>query len=111
MEPPSPSNSCNKHASVYKNGSIIVCGGHGASSTLCYSNKLGTATWEDFPPLSVHRERFSMTAVGDSIVVVGGFKAAHDVEVFNDGKWKSGPQLVEGHSLIHHCAVGYVNAF
>ena len=104
--PPPPITSCARPASVYRNGSIILCGGPGIGTTPCYSHTLGTSTWEDFPPLSVHRERFSMTTVGDKIVVVGGFKSGCDIEIYKDEKWAVGPELQEYNGIIHHCAVG-----
>ena len=104
--PSTPISSCAKPASVFINGSIILCGGEGRNTTPCYSHKLGTTTWEAFPHLSVHRDRFTLSAVGDAIVVVGGFKSGSDVEIFKDGAWTAGPNLRTGHGTIHHCAVG-----
>jgi len=108
--PESPLNSCTKPSSVYHKQSIVLCGGGDANvSTPCFSHKLGTATWESMPSLNEHRERFTMNVVGDKIAVIGGFKSGTDVEVFDQGAWKPGPDLTANHGLVHHCSVSYGN--
>jgi len=48
-----------------------------------------------------------MTALDDAIVVVGGFKAVADTEVYRNGSWQPGPVFEKSKTLIHHCSVRY----
>merc|ERR1719447_2400868 len=109
--PGSPVPTCTKPAGVFYNGSVVMCGGvKDGQGTPCYTNEIGTHEWKKFCPLKENRERFTMTAVESShaLVVVGGFKAGKDVEIYKDGKWQNGPELRE-QGLVHHCSVQYNN--
>merc|ERR1719167_27425 len=109
--PGSPVPTCTKPAGVFYNGSVVMCGGgKDGQGTPCYTNEIGTHEWKKFCPLKENRERFTMTAVESSnaLVVVGGFKAGKDVEIYKDGKWQYGPELRE-QGLVHHCSVQYNN--
>jgi len=105
--PDSPIIGCNKPASVYFQNSIVMCSGDETNFTACYQYLPGSQDWLSFPSIPQHRERFTMTALDEMIVVVGGFKAVTDTEVYRDGAWSSGPMFDETKTLIHHCSARY----
>jgi len=106
--PPSPLRTCGRPAGVFYNYHIVVCGGgYEGEGTPCYKTDMKTAEWTPFAPLIEHRERFTMDVVGNKLVVVGGFKAGCDVEVFNGETWEEGPSLKLMHGVVHHCSVSY----
>merc|ERR1712212_1108749 len=75
--PVSPLKTCTLPAGVFYNDSLIVCGsGCQATGTPCFTNKIGSDTWEQMAPIKEYRERFTMTVVDscNALVVVGGFK-------------------------------------
>merc|ERR1711962_487988 len=108
--PVSPLKTCTLPAGVFYNDSLIVCGsGCQATGTPCFTNKIGSDTWEQMAPIREYRERFTMTVVDscNALVVVGGFKCTNDVEIFRDGKWCDGPKHDGLHGLVFHSAVSF----
>ena len=89
----------------------MVCGGiaHTSSSSSCW-HLTPNGTWEAGPDLVEKMQYFSMTAVGDRIIVIGGAstrnKGLNGVLKYHTGKkhgWermKNAPRL-----MIRHCAV------
>jgi len=86
-----------------------MCGGGGDNGliTPCYRYMIGGSEWIDMPPLSEHRELFTMNVVGELIAVIGGFRAGTDVEVFRNGSWENGANLKLVHGLVHHVSISY----
>merc|ERR1719295_1586173 len=105
--PDVPFESCHRPGTVFFNNSVVLCGGDEYIETNCIQTKPDYLDWEPFPSLLSQRERFAMASVGNSIVVVGGFKADFAVEIYQNGKWRKGPYFEDARNLIHHCAVGY----
>merc|ERR1719481_1063153 len=106
--PPSPFNTCARPMGVFYNHHIVVCGGgFEGEGTPCFKTGLTHPEWKPFAPMIEHRERFTMNVVGDKIVVIGGFKAGCDIEVFNGEVWEEGPPLSVMHGVVHHCSVSY----
>merc|ERR1712180_8231 len=106
--PSAPFTTCVKPAGVYYNGSLIVCGGgEQGVGTSCFSNAIGSSKWVEMCSMKEHRDRFTMTVVADALVVIGGFTAGADVEIYKNGHWEYGPELKKKKGLIHHCSASY----
>jgi len=106
--PSSPFNTCARPMGVFYGHHIVVCGGgFEGEGTPCFKTGLTNPEWKPFAPMIEHRERFTMNVIGDKIVVIGGFKAGCDIEVFNGEVWEEGPPLNVMHGVVHHCSVSY----
>jgi len=90
---------------------IYYCGGYSWISKVfddCYSTRIGNPDWSKASKLQVARSFFSMTTVGDKIIITGGAEkdwvGFNSVEIFENGKWSLASWKIK-HNMHGHCAV------
>ena len=93
------------HSAIYTKIGLLVCGGIQSSR---YSNKcyiLGNGSWAPFPDFTQPRQFFSLTALNEKIVMIGGINARRSIEYFNiqnGSRWEN--KTLEFY-VAYHCAV------
>ena len=97
-----------RHSAVNSKVGPIVCGRNAKSEGItqnCHRLSMSNGSWEPFYPLNITRSDFSMTAINDLLVVIGGFVRGSSsfeyINVLNGTKWiKSDMQF----NIHHHCS-------
>jgi len=91
---------CSSMVAAASETELYACGNHG---TNCKKLSIGNSNWELIPDLIHPRVNYTLTAVGNKLVAIGGIDSHRSVVVLEEGTWERKSWfLMKRHS---HCAV------
>jgi len=106
-----PASTCLKPAGAFWNDLYVFCVPDAGTKVTCYSyaaKSTSSANWLPFTGLEVYKERFTLTASGAHLVIIGG-SGGPEIYVFDGTDWNA-PFLDNRFiGLTHHAAVGVDN--
>merc|ERR1711915_732661 len=91
---------CSSMVAAASETELYACGNHG---TNCKKLSIGNSNWELIPDLIHPRVNYTLTAVGNKLVAIGGIDSHRSVVLLEEGTWdRKSWFLMKRHS---HCAV------